>query len=107
MPLTILTIWFLRGLAAPFVAASKGRSFVGWLILGLIFRPLALLGVAIAGLDQVQATIRHERAGLQSGKMRKCPSCAEVVMTEASKCRFCSEVLPPLPQRNWFGREIR
>lgn len=102
-----IAIWILCGLAAPFVALMKGRSFFGWLILGLIFGPLALLGVAIAGVDQVQATIDQKRAGIQRGEMRICPTCAEVVMSAAVKCRFCSEFLPPLPPRDWLGREIR
>lgn len=102
----LIMVWFLCGLAAPFVAASKGRSFIGWLILGLIFGPLALLGAAVLSRDNIQAQNQKERAGLQGGTMRRCPTCAEVVMVQASKCRFCNEILPLEKKRDWLGREI-
>ena len=33
-----------------------------------------------------------ERLMLGSGEYRKCPECAEIIRSEAKKCRFCGEV---------------
>lgn len=37
------------GLAAGAIAAEKDRSFPGWFLLGLLFGPLAILFIAVAG----------------------------------------------------------
>lgn len=100
-------IWFLCGLASPFVAASKGRSFVGWLILGLIFGPIALLLIAVAGKDEAKALKQQQRAGLQDRKLRQCPSCAEIIKVEAVKCRFCGDDVSAKPYTiDAMGRQV-
>jgi hypothetical protein len=34
----------------------------------------------------------EERSMLGSGEYRRCPECAEIIRSEAKKCRFCGEV---------------
>lgn len=98
----LLTLFWLGcAVASAVVASSKGRSFIGWGILGFLLGPFALLGIAIVGPDQK----RRERAGLQSGQLRRCPACAETVQRDAIKCRHCGELLPAAPksQAERFG----
>lgn len=97
---TIVVLWFVCGVVAGIIASGKGRSGCGWFILGLLLGPLALLGVAIASRD----TRRDEQAGLQSGKLRRCPACAEVVKREATICRFCRTDLPEIRDNSLWGR---
>lgn len=92
-----LGFWLLCALVAAVVANSKGRSGCGWLILSIIFGPLALLGVAVASVDPQKAKERETKAGLQSGALRRCPSCAEPIRREAMRCPHCSTDVEPLP----------
>jgi hypothetical protein len=39
-----------------------------------------------------------ERRSLEQGEMRKCPTCAELVRLQATKCRFCGSDLPAVPR---------
>jgi len=89
------------------VARSKGRSGAGFFIIGVLLGPLGLLGSAVASPDKDKQDTRSKRAGLQSGAMRKCPVCAEVIQSEALKCRFCHSDVPPPPKLDFWGREVR
>lgn len=95
-------VWIICGLIAAGVAEGKGRSTLGWLLLGLLLGPIALLVILIASPDPRVA----ERRGLQSLTMRKCPSCAEVIKAEANKCRFCGDAVTAVPVIDKYGREI-
>jgi len=83
-----LLVWIVCGFGAMAIASNKGRSGCGWLFLGFLFGPLGLLAAAMISPDRDAADKRTVRAGLQSGKMRKCPSCAEVIQADATQCRF-------------------
>lgn len=50
---------------------------------------LAFVGVAIALADRTP--VRHTRA---------CPACAETVLADATRCRFCGEPLSPTAARS-------
>lgn len=69
--------WVLCGVFAAMVASSKGRSGLGWGLLGFLFGPLALLAVGF-----MPAT------NTGSGRV-PCPSCAELILPDAKVCRFC------------------
>jgi hypothetical protein len=93
-----IAIWVLMGIASAFIANAKGRSGCGWLILSAIFGPLALLFIATASSDPKTMERKEARAGLQTGKMRKCPACAEVIMSAATRCKHCGADVEPLPE---------
>ena len=95
-----VAFWIGFTVASAAIASNKGRSGALWLVLGLLFGPIALVAVACLPRNAAQEV----RAGLQSGKMRRCPYCAEPIRAEAIKCRHCGEDVPPGPKYDIWGR---
>ena len=46
-PVWAWIVWIIGGVAAAFIAWRKGRSVVGWAILGLVFSIIAVIVVAV------------------------------------------------------------
>ena len=46
-PVWAWIVWVLGGVATAWIASRKGRSVVGWGILGLIFSVIAVIVVAV------------------------------------------------------------
>lgn len=84
-----LVIWTLFGIASAIVAKRKGRNGCGWFLLGVLFGPFGLILALVVSSDNEALS----KAKLESGQMKKCPYCAELVQREAIKCRFCGSAL--------------
>jgi hypothetical protein len=118
-----ILIWLIIAIAgaigAAVIANAKGRSGVGYFLLGLLFWPLAILvaiGMPARPLTPsgpprpndlvrcpycpgfMRADARHcpncGRAPLRPEPLKRCPACAEYVQAAAVKCRFCGTDLP-------------
>jgi hypothetical protein len=70
------------------VASSKGRS--GFFFLALILSPI--IGLIIALVVPKNNEMVESKA-IENGGMRKCPSCAELVKSEAKICKHCQSDL--------------
>lgn len=97
MELLVLLGWLVIAFFAAGIAQAKGRSTVGWFVLGLFLGPLALL---VAALPSRRADVEHaEAARGDSRTLRLCPSCAEPIRREATRCRHCGTEVTPEPYR--------
>lgn len=75
---------FLTGMVGIY-ANKKGRDWERAIIASLLFSPL--IGFLIVALLEDK---KNEQL-LESGKLKKCTSCAELVLFEAKKCKYCGE----------------
>ena len=91
----VLFFWFFFGfffgIVNLFIAHFKGKSGCAYFLLGFFFN---VIGVIIALIIQPDHEKLKER-GINKGKMKKCPHCAEIVAIEATKCRYCQSALNP------------
>lgn len=90
--MTLVTVWIIFifcAIVSAIVASNKGRSNVGWFFLGLLIGPFAF---AVALLP----AIKNEQSSEVAEALRKCPFCAEMIITDAIKCRFCGSEISPI-----------
>ncbi len=90
----IVFLWLLFGLASATIAYYKGHSFIGWLLLGVLFGPFAVVVIAFIPANHPEPVVQAE---VEEGMERVCPRCRSWIPCAASVCRFCrSEVTPDL-----------
>ncbi len=89
MEILLFGFWLLCGFVAASIYKNKGRSPGVAFIVGLLFGPI---GVLLALLTSADTKGVQQRA-LQSGEMRKCLHCAELVKSDARVCRYCQREL--------------
>lgn len=86
----IFVVWLIFAILVGAYASSKGRSGIGFFLIAVILSPL--IGFIIA---LVVSPIREhtEARAIDSGDLKKCPNCAELVKTEAKLCKHCRSEL--------------
>ena len=74
-------------------AERKGHSFMVSLLVGLFLSAISQIIIALIMED------KSEELGINSGELRKCPYCAEIVKAEAKICKHCGKELPELEKK--------
>jgi hypothetical protein len=87
---TVVGWWLGLSIAVGYWYRNKGGSFFAGFILAVLTSPL--FGIIIVAISKTN-TDSLERRALSSGKMKKCPFCAELIKREAKVCRFCNRDL--------------
>lgn len=92
----ILTIAAVLAVIPAGIASRKGRDFGPWWFYGWMLFIVALIHSLLLRED-----VKSKDAKLvRTGDYVKCPSCAEMVRSEATKCRYCQTILEPVARVN-------
>lgn len=74
----------MLGLIPGAIAEKKGHGFFLYWLFGIFFFPIVLIIVLVMSPNHPELERRRmEELG------KKCPQCAEMILKEAAKCRFC------------------
>lgn len=86
-------IWILGAAVVAAIAAARGRSTLGWLVLGLLLSPL-LMGIVVLALPSLKG--RNGPDEINPRTHGRCGACMEWVRKDARKCKHCGTDLNPI-----------
>jgi hypothetical protein len=92
----LFILWVLFGITCMVIANNKNRDGCGWLVLGFLLGPFAILMILASPALPTKKSFIETKDG---PKTKKCPFCAEEILNAAIVCKHCGRDLPkPEPQ---------
>lgn len=88
--------WLAFSAVVGAAASSRGRSFVGWMLISAVITPLLglILVLVIPARNQPGRTGHASDAeAVTDNTHRRCPACAEPVRREAMMCKHCGHAI--------------
>jgi hypothetical protein len=82
----LLIPWVILSMVVAIYASRKGRSFIFWTIASVLISPLLAFLLVAAGRDRSVSNRTH----------RRCPACKEMILYEASVCKWCRTEVEPM-----------
>jgi hypothetical protein len=82
--------WLMFSFIIGIWSVRKGGNFIAGFFFSLLLSPL-IAALIVAVRPPIKKTI--EERELADGQSKKCPQCAELIRSEAKKCRFCGAEL--------------
>lgn len=82
-----ILIWLVLCCLVAYYADTKGQGAVGFFFFSLLLSPILGLIMVMIAVDKA------EIVRMRDGKLAKCHFCAELVKTEAIKCKHCGSDL--------------
>ena len=95
MLVTGVVVSILIGVVVGLIAASRGRSFIGWTVYALLIWPVALIHLVC-----IPRTARGVERKARAEGRRPCPHCSEQIRREAKVCPFCRKEVGQA-ERRW------
>lgn len=97
MFILLAPLWIVFAIITTVIAVNKGRSGFAWFFVGLF---LGFIGIILALVVSRHEDVLESKA-VATGEFRKCPFCAEIIKSEALRCKHCSAdvsaSVPPPP----------
>ncbi|PZU23807.1 MAG: hypothetical protein DI589_05930 [Shinella sp.] len=94
-------LWLICGIVTAIIAANKGRSGIGWLIIGFI---LGIFGIILIACmpslkPQTVTLISADTSPTLVAASKKCPDCAEIILVDAKVCKHCGFRFSPVAEK--------
>lgn len=86
--MAIFVVYLIFAAIIGAIAAGKGRSFLGWTLIGCIVTPLLAI-ILVAVISPANRSDRRSEDAYRRHGAKECPDCSETVLGDALVCKHC------------------